>query len=162
VRRHVALRGADGDGDWTNRRHHVLENGLERVLRAAARLTFLRKKSFKNNCFTPFSMSVRMHFSIIFFSWCCCSFALRFLAYEPSEWEAEWAASVVHWRDRECERLGEPRHRNRAEFSVWQAQMWANQTVLNDRPTQLFDQFSIFSRLHCVKNPGDGPVVRLL
>lgn len=79
--------------------------------------------------------------------WFGCSLAHRFLSYEPSEWEAEWVASVVRWRDRECEHLSEPRHRKQAEFSVWQAQVWANQTVLNDRPAQLFDQLSIFSRL---------------
>jgi hypothetical protein len=77
---------------------------------------------------------------------------LKFHSYIPSTWEKQWMAGANV--DRECETMGQREHLNRAMYSVWQAQVWANQTIVNDRPPQMFEPADVFSKMRLIDDRG--------
>lgn len=80
----------------------------------------------------------------------CGSF--KFHSYIPSEWELLWSANIERetWRNTECKEMAVNENLNRALYSVWQAQVWANQAVVNERPPFSFDADKIFSRFRYI------------
>lgn len=82
---------------------------------------------------------------------------LRFVSYLPSSWEREWLVGILNdeFQDLECETMALDKHLHRALFSVWQAQIWANQTVVNDRPRTTFEPELIFSKMRYIDDRGN-------
>jgi hypothetical protein len=85
----------------------------------------------------------------------------RFHQYVPSAWETQWsdAARSEVSVDRECDVMSESFHFERAQFTVWQAQRWAKQTVVNARPPRSFALNAVFSRMQLIDEANGGRIV---
>jgi hypothetical protein len=99
--------------------------------------------------------SERMKLSMFFFTLSMASrvpYSYKYHSYLPSEWEVLWAKNIAGglWRNGECEQMAVSHNLDRALFSVWKAQIWANQSIVNDRPANSFELNTIFSRLRYI------------
>jgi hypothetical protein len=72
-----------------------------------------------------------------------------FERYESSAWELEWLANIDSaWLDNECAIMAQPKHYARALWSVYSTQRRMQLPALNARPSTVFADADIYSRLH--------------
>jgi hypothetical protein len=84
-----------------------------------------------------------------------------FVKYEPSPWEAQWAHEISNWRDKECEILNQPFHRDRALWSVYNSQVRNLMSRKNEKPSATFDELDVYSRF-IWGNEENGSVIEQL
>lgn len=98
---------------------------------------------------------------IAFLFLCAAVAQYAFVKYEPSPWEAQWAREILHWKDKECEMLSQPFHRDRALWSVYNSQTRNMLAHKNNKPSVVFNERDIYSRL-VWRNAKNGSLVEQL